>query len=461
MGLKPHARRSAVILISSVLAASLPAAEEKKDTLVLPAVIDWTTPQNKAPLPDGLRYGLMDSVKDKPAKLLIAMARQARDEGRFADAVFILQSAVDSSWGRQEFDRNLKAALAAANRRMNREARPVLYEKGFKLPKEEKTDILHLSLFEPQKNEATQTTRARIEVQSLLEEGFKEKWRWLILQRSVTVFQEELKKLMPLNGIEITASHQKYYISGHFNAEYPSVVPETNLELGLLYKDTQDFVLARHHLEASLEQRAFLPVPEREFQARFALAEIAVIQGRMYDYEKILKEICSRDRDYTSQEGALANRRNQMKDVLLSDPAGFDRLVQLYRLPDDFSLEAHRQLGVMYLQRKDYEQALMHLIFATLKPASHAIDELRGLRYGYTYSSLGAFLATVRQYPEIMEYLGQSGFFASLYCLSQTVVGYKPAYLRLPRQLWTALAQAPEAGVIQPQAKEMLRRTGK
>ena len=395
------------------------------------------------------------SLAELPSPQLLAMARQARDEGRFQDAILLMETSLNSPWGVKNFNVLLKAALAEANRRLNQEAPDRMQRlMGIQAPP---GDSFLLSLLDYEKNPTTREERIRLELQSYLVKPITEKVRTVLLKRAMNLLTEELKSRMPLNPLRYFETHQQYYIEGFFNSEYPGISTETNLELGLLHKSLQDYVQAEHYLGEALAKRSYLPVTGREFEARYALAEIYVVQGKLYQYEKTLQAITALDKPFISQEGAAARLREQIRTVLFTDPAGLDKVLQLYRLNDDFSLEAHRLLGAMYLQRQDFEQALMHLIFAVIKPVSRAMTEIRQRDYGYTFTTLTDFLREARDYPDIIEYLADSHLYEGLYNLALAAPGYQPNSFAVSRQLFQVLLAAPEAGPYQSVSQEKLR----
>lgn len=402
------------------------------------------------------RDAFLAQIANLPSTQLLAMSRQARDENRFQDAILLLQTALNSPWGIKNFQKQLKESLAEANQIMNEEA-PEKLERlmGVDPPK---GDSFLLSLLEYEKNPTTQEERIRLELQSYLVKPLTDKVRILLLQRALSLVQSALSQRMPNNPLRYYESHQRYFIEGYFNSEYPGVTAETNLELGLLHKSLQDYVQAEHYLGEALAKRSYLPVPEREYEIRYALSEIYLVQGKLYQYEKSLLGLTALDRPFISQEGAAVRLRDQMRQVLLTDPIGLDKVLQLYRLKDDFSLEAHRLLGTIYLQNKDYEQALMHLIFAVIKPVSRAMEEIRARDYGYTFSTLENFLQESRAYPDIMRYLSDARLYEGLYNLAMAIPGYQPNNLNVPRRLWTLLAITPEAGPYQLVSAEKLKK---
>lgn len=410
-----------------------------------------------ADLPSPRSDAFLTSLADKPGPLLMSLARQARDEGRFHDAILLMDKSLDSPWGRKAFKAHLKEALASAEEGINAAARPRLM--NILSPAQQKDHkFLGLFLREDDTDRSSGMQRMHLELKSLLHKPIPEAMFANLLKRSAELVQASLKTAMPQNPVRFFPNNKRYIMEGYFNSEYPVISTEAQLELGLLYKSTSDFVLAEHYLKDALNGRQYLPVKGREYELRYSLAEMYLVQGKFYDYEKLLKEIAARDASYISLEGAPARLRAQMRSVFLTDAASLDKVLQLYRLSDDFSRAAEQKLGAMYVQRGDYEDALMPLLFAAVKPVSKAMEEIRERNYEFSFSTLSAFLQEARNYPDIMEYLDKSSFYEVLFNLSRAAPGYQPNNLRPSRLIWAFLAAAEEAGPYRPLAAEELRK---
>lgn len=406
-----------------------------------------------APAKSAGRDAFLAGLADKPASQLLAMARQARDAGRFDEAAILLQTSLDSPWGRRAFQENLKDAVRQLNLDMNGEPDKLERLVGYKPAVK---DPLLFSTYEYERDPVTREEKVRLEMQSSLPKPFGKETRALLLNKALQRLAAALRQKMPANPLRYYESHGSYFVEGYFNAEYPAASAEADLELGLVYKSLQDFVQAEHYLDLALKRRSYLQVPGREYEIRYALAEIYILRGKPYEYEKSLLEIVSRDRPFVDQNGALARQREQMRRLVLAGEGGLDKMLQLYRVPDDFSLDAHRRLGLLYLQHQDYEQAYLHLVFAVVKPVSKAMEEIRARDFDYSYTTMADFLAEARDYPEIMDYLRDSGLFESLYNLAQVLPGVQPNYDLPSRAIYRTLAATPEAGPYQAVAAEKI-----
>src|SRR5690606_26315010 len=99
------------------------------------------------------------------------------------------------------------------------------------------------------------------------------------------------------------------------------------------------------------------------------------LEERFADYEQLLQRVLADDEHFNSDADFDSNLRRNYRDSILN--RGLDRSLVLYRIPDSFSLAAHRRLGIFYVQTGRYSEAVDHLIFAVLKSFSRVIDEYR------------------------------------------------------------------------------------
>lgn len=401
------------------------------------------------------------SMDGKPAWLLLSHASNAKEIGRYDQAILYLRSALSTRYGREEFQEGLKHALEHANEELEHEAHryltPYLKSDGHSSAPE---ILIYFYLRDAKLDEATGLTRAALEMRTYTDIVPPEKLWNYFLGRASDLFKTEMTKQFPKNPLRYFEISGRRFVEGYFNSEYPEVIPEVNFELGMLYRDTQDYILAERYLKNAIDAGQYFSISEKTYAAKYALTDMYRIRGQSfaYQYETMLKSVVAEESAWSAATGPEQKQREQIRKLFMDDPQSLDRVLKLFRLQDGYSREAHRQLGLYYLQRRNYEEALPHLLFNVVQVFSKVTEEVRKLNYGYEFTSLSALLAEARTNPDLVEYLKSSKAYDSLFALSEAALGYRPNFTRPSRAIWTVLATYPESGEYGERSRVLLSR---
>lgn len=402
---------------------------------------------------EGNRDQLLTSLKDKPGPLLLSLGRKARQEGKFSDSILYFKASLRSEYGERRFEEELQATVAEVNKILKIEVRQTLVSY---LDAKSKQSI-ELTLRDSNVDPGAYKKRFELQIRLFFTRALPNELRRGLFESAGRHLNAELKKKFPKNPMKFFGNQGRYYIEGYFNSEYPSILPMAHFELASLYKEYKDFILADFHFKQALDYRAYFEVPETVYSAWYKLAEMSRFSGKANDYEKYLRQIVAADRDYFDSEGRETTTQKVILRSFRMGSQGLDKVVQLYRIKDDFSRDAHRLLGLLYLERNSSEQALPHLLFAVIKPLSRIIDEVKQEVYGFQFRDLSQLFLEISDYPDLLEYVSQAHLYEALYALAVTSYAYERKLLNVSKSILSFLANQPSAGNHSINAREVLK----
>lgn len=231
--------------------------------------------------------------------------------------------------------------------------------------------------------------------------------------------------------------------------------PAIEVELARAFLQSGDIRFSRVHLNRAIEKKRGFSSPEAVYDVWYMLSDLALIQESYFDYEGYLKEIVKDDVQFNSTATFDVNTRRLYIQSLLEN--GIDRTLLLYRIPDSFSLEAHRRLGIFYVQSGRYSEALPHLVFAILKSYTKAIQEYRSRELDFRFSTLLDFHRRIESNPGIREYLVSVGIYESLYYLAEGIYGFDRTRKPSADGVWRFLAAWQDGNQFGAISAEQLR----
>lgn len=214
-----------------------------------------------------------------------------------------------------------------------------------------------------------------------------------------------------------------------------SLFPEAEAGLARVYAIEGNLTLAERHYLRALDASAFLAIPETELEIRYDLASLYEMSGQRLPAQQqwlaIVREVDDFESDDTRE--LLDNYQRIFRED------GFNRLMQLYRQGNVASLEAHQRLGQQFLGMGRYEAAFDHEIVSMVKTVSVVVEEIRVFRPLYEFEALADVLALAREYPHILSFLEESGFYPSLERLAQASFRLRGANSQ-SAELWRLVA---------------------
>lgn len=220
--------------------------------------------------------------------------------------------------------------------------------------------------------------------------------------------------------------------------------PEAHFGLGRAFKAVGDYPVAEDHLQIALGAAERFAVPDSIFEIHYELAELYRVQRRFAEYETTLAgiiELTETDADPVVLRGVL-------------DAQGLDRLLVLYRLPEDGATRARGDLAELLVGLGRYPAAAQLALVAAVQQLSTVIDAVLRRDPEYTFASIAGAEAAGQSYRETREYLSQTLLHRDLYYLAAAL--YAEGNSQLARVIWRILADLPQAGEMGVRARIQL-----
>lgn len=194
-------------------------------------------------------------------------------------------------------------------------------------------------------------------------------------------------------------------------------IPEASFLQGRIYAVEGEYALAEKFFKRALEQRRQLYVLEDRYAILYELASIYSIQKKYRDYEGILLEIV-KDQD-TFSSARFSRLRDSFVKTLTDE--GFEALVNLYRLKNDFAQRANHDLGILYCRTGRSYQAVLHLTLACLAVTSTLADELKAHDTDYRFAGMRDLLKKSGERSYLRDFVGDTRFLEGLYYLGSSL----------------------------------------
>ncbi len=190
--------------------------------------------------------------------------------------------------------------------------------------------------------------------------------------------------------------------------------PEAEAGLGMVYEAEGEYILAEKQYLTSLRSPRDFYVQEEYYAVKYRLAAIYEFQKEYKKYLDTLADIISDDP--FNKDPVSADLENQYRRVLLE--AGFDKLLVLYRLEDNFARKAHTEYGILQIKMGRYDHALTHLILSALRVFTKIISELLVRYPDYRFESIESLAAYIQDDEMLTAYAGEAELHRILYYLA-------------------------------------------
>jgi cytochrome c-type biogenesis protein CcmH/NrfG len=214
-----------------------------------------------------------------------------------------------------------------------------------------------------------------------------------------------------------------------------SPFPEAEAGIGMVFSSEGQSQLAERQFRRALDQAQAFDIPHEAYRVRYLLAQLYFDQIRnRRAYQETLSSVVEDDASFSAPENE--SLKEAYRETLIEE--GIDRLLVLYRVEENFAREAHRLLGEHYLDSRNADPALEHLLHAVLMIFSTAIDEYRRENPAYEFSTLQDFLERIARHEAILDYLDRSRAYRVLYNLGTAFLGVAPR-AETPRDIWRLL----------------------
>lgn len=195
------------------------------------------------------------------------------------------------------------------------------------------------------------------------------------------------------------------------------ITPEAEMWIGRVFEEDGELDLAENQYQRALADASQFEIPAEATTIRYDLARIYNNTNQYGKYEVTLKKIVSLDKQFVDPTEAFT--RQSMVRVLKTD--GLDKLLVLYRLDNQETLQAHSELGELYYRTGRYSDSILNLTFAVITVFTVAIDAYRAEHPAYSFSSLDNLFLLATKHPRINNFLNSSNIFKDLYYLAASL----------------------------------------
>jgi len=410
----------------------------------------------------------------RSGSVLLAYGREARDDGRFADALTYFLAATQSVAGKKDFLSRLDNALETVDTTFeDRHAEKFLLKTGRPgrgMGYSRQTDGLFglmLENFDDDRTANVQRFRIRFDFFPLkkpTEEGkkpqeFSVTERQLFFDAFIRELSSVLSREFPGNPLRLFQQDKYWFIEGIMNSDFPTVSGQAYLELAKTYKAQGDLLLADRYISELLNRPVLFPKDQgtgadARYESLYLRADMYQILHGSAETENVLKIISKEDPQFTNVQKTDIQPAIRSMALTLRD-RGIDKALELYRFKDSFSRKAHVLIGISMFKGGNNEESLQHLGFAFVQILSTAIDEIRKSDPLYQFTAISSLLTDLENFPRLLSYLKESLFFETAYYLSQAVYRstMNPGSRLSALNLMAVLSKRSDAGIWAERAR--------
>jgi hypothetical protein len=234
--------------------------------------------------------------------------------------------------------------------------------------------------------------------------------------------------------------------------------PEAEFMLGKAFRAEGENALGLAQYLRALSHSSALETPAFAIEMRYELANLYYASkdylSMVAQYEEILKSdpmMSGSGNDYI---------RTAMTRILRN--SGFNRLIALYRIRYDFSMEAHFALTAFYSKVGDHQKAVEQGMIGLCMFFTKMIDRLAEEDPDYEFDGVGALMARVggpgALGEEFGEYAKDSGLYECMYWFANALYGVTS--WSAGKEVWACLAKAPDGGPWAKRAAQKLKKPG-
>lgn len=227
--------------------------------------------------------------------------------------------------------------------------------------------------------------------------------------------------------------------------------PEAVFLTGQVYEIEGEYRIAQKYYERALELSKQFYVLEDKYQVLYRLAHMYLAEKRYKDYERTLNEILRSHPETRSER--FEKFRTSLSKLVTTD--GFNAALQLYRLKNDFSTRANRELGIFYCRTRRSDKAILHLTLSQIGILSTLIEEIKFIDPGYQFKDLKELLSLAVARPYLKGYLNESGAWEGFYYLASSL--YLHGVLDQAKLLWDLTARFAE-GELKARSQRQLKK---
>lgn len=176
------------------------------------------------------------------------------------------------------------------------------------------------------------------------------------------------------------------------------VYPEADFLIGRVYQLEGEYALASSFYEKARTEADFLDIPDVKYTILYAMADLALQQGKQEDYEQMLLLILDTDKNY--QNKALLRSFGKIVDADTAENAS--RFFSLFRCETKHAIPALYQLCRLSEKRNDDEAVFTCAALGMLEAFTHILEALQERDTDFHFTTLSSFFDAVAAYPEFL-----------------------------------------------------------
>lgn len=229
-----------------------------------------------------------------------------------------------------------------------------------------------------------------------------------------------------------------------------AVYPEAEYWIGKVFEEESEFGLAEKQYKLAYEQRGQLTIPDDKYTILYQLARIYQYNDDTTSYVEVLQAIVEDDKVFSSPE--YHSFRTAINSTLREQ--GLNRLLILYRLQSDFSLQAHSALGIYNYEREEYKNATLHFLFTVITLFSNCITEIRTKRPFYEFENAADCLTIIMDNSLLKDYVLDNGLFVNMYYLASSL--YAEGESDVSLELWRLVSAWTPSSILKQRTEQQL-----
>jgi hypothetical protein len=220
---------------------------------------------------------------------------------------------------------------------------------------------------------------------------------------------EILKERDENAAVDLINSYTKRYGDKYFDSSISQLVswieakvvyPEADFLLGKIYRLEGEYQLSDTYYEQARNNSKYLDIPDQRFDILYAMAELAHDKNDLETYEQTLLLILDEDQYYNDDIFMNA----LIRTIDFDKPTSFEKFFELYRSNSDHSIQALYLLEKLYEKRDQQDKALRCAALGVADSFTHILASIQERDSLYVYTDFSTFLKKTEEYDDIVDW---------------------------------------------------------
>jgi len=176
--------------------------------------------------------------------------------------------------------------------------------------------------------------------------------------------------------------------------------PEAYKLIGDVYKLEGEYDFAENYYKKALENENVLDIPDEKYEILYLLADISRLKN---DFDRMEIRLLNVIGTKQLEKNKIISRA--IKNTVKADLSeNVDKMFQLYRTYDYYSLKAYNLLAEYYFSLEENDKAFNYSALAVINGFSKICTLLEKRNLDYSFTSLEGFFDEIPNYPDIVEW---------------------------------------------------------